>query len=310
MNKPMISIVLPSYNVENYIERCIKSCLNQNFKDFEVVIVDDCGSDNSIGIAREWATKDSRIRIVHHDRNLGTYHARHSGVINSKGKFILFLDPDDEIKENTLSILEENIRTHSRLDIIMFDMEVVKRSGLWERKSSLPEGLYEKKQVSNIFKNRFLTYGTPGKLYLKEVIQYAFDTLDVSKDLRLVYGEDALVFSLSASFSDRVLILNERLYIYYKNEESITNQVIEGNIKNNISQLDFVVNKIKKCINGDNRYILERAKDKLSSDRLALLRLLSRSKFDYIVYCYNIFLINKNYREVFRIIFIFFGVRF
>lgn len=60
-----ISIILPTYNVEQYIARAIESCINQTFKDIEIIVVDDCGNDNSINIAKEYSKKDKRIKIIH-----------------------------------------------------------------------------------------------------------------------------------------------------------------------------------------------------------------------------------------------------
>ncbi|MCW1863973.1 glycosyltransferase, partial [Campylobacter jejuni] len=68
---PKISIIMPTFNVEKYIVRAIESCINQSFKDIEIIIVDDCGSDKSIGIAKEYAKKDERIKIIHNEKNLG-----------------------------------------------------------------------------------------------------------------------------------------------------------------------------------------------------------------------------------------------
>ncbi|MCW1699397.1 glycosyltransferase [Campylobacter jejuni] len=67
---PKISIIMPTFNVEKYIARAIESCVNQSFKDIEIIIVDDCGSDKSINIAKEYAKKDERIKIIHNEKKL------------------------------------------------------------------------------------------------------------------------------------------------------------------------------------------------------------------------------------------------
>ncbi|WP_337209569.1 MULTISPECIES: glycosyltransferase family 2 protein [Campylobacter] len=80
---PKISIILPTYNVEPYIERALQSCINQTFKDIEIIVVDDCGHDKSIEIAKDYANKDERIKIIHNEKNLGTFASRNIGVLNS-----------------------------------------------------------------------------------------------------------------------------------------------------------------------------------------------------------------------------------
>ncbi|BEK33830.1 hypothetical protein B11447_12720 [Campylobacter jejuni] len=77
---PKISIILPTFNVEKYITKALESCINQTFKDIEIIVVDDCGSDKSIDIAKEYAKKDERIKIIHNEENLGTFAARNNGV--------------------------------------------------------------------------------------------------------------------------------------------------------------------------------------------------------------------------------------
>ncbi|MPV62921.1 glycosyltransferase family 2 protein, partial [Campylobacter hepaticus] len=76
---PRISIILPTYNVEKYIARALHTCINQTFKDIEIIVVDDCGEDKSIAIAKEYAKQDSRIKIIHNHENLKLLRARYEG---------------------------------------------------------------------------------------------------------------------------------------------------------------------------------------------------------------------------------------
>ena len=87
---PKISIILPTFNVEKYIARAIESCINQSFKDIEIIVVDDCGSDKSIDIAKEYVKKDERIKIIHNEENLGTFAARNNGVKAAGGGILCF----------------------------------------------------------------------------------------------------------------------------------------------------------------------------------------------------------------------------
>ena len=70
INSPKISIIIPVYNVERYISECLESCIKQTLKDIEIIIVDDCGSDKSIDIVKEYAKKDSRIKIIKNNQNM------------------------------------------------------------------------------------------------------------------------------------------------------------------------------------------------------------------------------------------------
>ncbi|HDU8431967.1 TPA: glycosyltransferase family 2 protein [Morganella morganii] len=114
----MFSIVLPVFNVEKYIERCLLSLKKQTYTNFEMIFVDDCGHDQSIRIVERYAENDPRIRIVKNQYNLGTYHARRIGVAYAKGNYIVFLDPDDELELHTLHILNQKI--YDEPEVIFF----------------------------------------------------------------------------------------------------------------------------------------------------------------------------------------------
>ena len=102
-----VSIIIPVYNVEKYIRECLDSVINQTYRNLEIICVDDCGTDNSVKIAEEYAQKDKRIKIIHHDRNKGLAITRNTGVKNSNGEYIFFLDSDDYLN---LDIIELMVR--------------------------------------------------------------------------------------------------------------------------------------------------------------------------------------------------------
>ncbi len=97
--QPEVSIIVPVYNVEKYIEISLDSILNQTLKNIEVIIVDDGSSDNCAEIVDRYAEKDNRIKVIHQS-NKGVAEARNTGLVNARGKYIGFVDPDDWIEEN------------------------------------------------------------------------------------------------------------------------------------------------------------------------------------------------------------------
>ena len=104
------SIIIPVYNAENYIDRCINSVIGQSFSDFELILVDDGSPDNCPKICDEWATKDSRVRVIHKS-NGGVSSARNEGIRQANGEYILFLDGDDwweqDLLQNCLPYLND-----------------------------------------------------------------------------------------------------------------------------------------------------------------------------------------------------------
>lgn len=108
-----ISVIVPVYNGEKYLKRCIDSILAQTFTDFEVILVNDGSSDNSAAILDEYAALDSRVRIIHKEKSEGAGPARNSGIDASTGKFVMFLDADDLIEDNMFETLLNEQREHN-----------------------------------------------------------------------------------------------------------------------------------------------------------------------------------------------------
>lgn len=112
-SKPQFSIIIPVYNGEKFLNRCILSVLNQNYDNYEVIFVNDGSTDNSAKLCDDWSQKDSRIKVVH-QKNAGLPRAREVGVINANGEYIMFIDVDDWIANGTLQDVYETARkTHA-----------------------------------------------------------------------------------------------------------------------------------------------------------------------------------------------------
>lgn len=115
MNKiPEISVIVPVYNVEKYLRRCVDSILAQTFTDFEVLLIDDGSTDNSGIICDEYALKDERIRVIHKS-NEGVSTARNCGIEKAVGKWISFIDSDDWVESNYCKVLFEEIEDNDLL---------------------------------------------------------------------------------------------------------------------------------------------------------------------------------------------------
>ncbi len=109
-NNAQVSIIIPIYNVEKYISKCIESVINQTFKDIEIICVDDGSTDNSIKIIRQ-NFDDNRITILKHDKNCGLGAARNTGINYARGNYIFFLDSDDYVLPETIEKLYNKIKS-------------------------------------------------------------------------------------------------------------------------------------------------------------------------------------------------------
>lgn len=117
---PKISVIIPVYNVENFLVKCLDSVMIQSFRDFEAIIVDDGSTDNSSAIAREYAAKYDNVHLITQE-NKGLGAARNTGIEAAKGEYFLFADSDDYIEKNALQLLyEKAVQTNA--DLIIFDI--------------------------------------------------------------------------------------------------------------------------------------------------------------------------------------------
>lgn len=106
---PEVSIIVPIYNVEKYLRRCIDSILNQTFEDFELILIDDGSTDDSASICEEYVIKDKRVKYIYQD-NRGVSEARNKGIESCCGKYIQFIDSDDYVDRDFIEILIKKIK--------------------------------------------------------------------------------------------------------------------------------------------------------------------------------------------------------
>ena len=126
--KPKISICIPVFNVDFCLGSCLESVINQTMKDIEIICVEDCSSDNSFEILKTYAATDPRIKIIRHDKNLGTLVSRKDGAMAAQGKYIMYVDSDDELFshacDTAFNLIEKN-----HTDVAEFGAQVVDSSG-------------------------------------------------------------------------------------------------------------------------------------------------------------------------------------
>ena len=119
---PFFSIIMPVYGVERYLKQSVDSVLNQTFKDFELILVDDCSPDKSPAICDEYALKDDRIKVIHKPVNEGLGKARNTGFSAVTGEYVTYMDSDDTIQENMLETLFEVCK---QSDITVFGINMI-----------------------------------------------------------------------------------------------------------------------------------------------------------------------------------------
>lgn len=252
---PEISIILPSYNVEKYISKALESCINQSFKDIEILVVDDCGTDASISIAKEYAKKDERIRIIHNKENLKLLRARYEGVKAARGRYVMFLDPDDYLELNTC---EECMKyLNDDIDLLCFNYRTTKEHKNSEQTFTMGEYDIEEFLI-------FLLYTSPrgcwrawnlwNKIFKKEMYLTSFKLMNIPDDVKINMAEDVLFFIAYLNQAHKVQTLSNVFYNYNsENTDSITNNKSIEKIFYSIQDLEFCQKKIDAMATMNNQ---------------------------------------------------------
>ncbi|MGJ0113676.1 glycosyltransferase family 2 protein [Campylobacter molothri] len=235
---PKISIILPTYNVEPYIERALQSCINQTFKDIEIIVVDDCGNDKSIEIAKDYASKDERIKIIHNEKNLGLLRARYEGVKAAISDYIMFLDLDDYLG---LNLCENIVKIMNEYDMICFSMfyqtkelKFVKNEFVISKEFDLEDYL---RYCAN---SKQCYWNLCGKVFKKEIYLKAYNGFNYSKKINM--GEDLYIFLYLLLLIKKIYFLYSLNYGYYYclNIFSLTQSFKDEKYKEQLKILKFI----------------------------------------------------------------------
>ena len=154
VKNPKITVILPVYNVEKYIEDCILSIINQTLTDIEVIFVDDCGSDNSISIVEEYAKFDKRIKVVKNEKNSGAAQSRNNGLSHATGEFVCFMDPDDAYASDDILEIMYNTVIQNDVLAVCGNIKVVEDSYRYYNFSKKTSSYYG----FNVLKDGLYTY--------------------------------------------------------------------------------------------------------------------------------------------------------
>lgn len=210
----LISIVVPIYNAETFLDRCITSIIKQSYKDIEIYLIDDGSKDNSFQICQQYQKSDSRIKLIRKE-NGGVTSARKLGVENSIGKWIMFVDADDELYPDTIEILYSCTKT-GKYDIIKGGVKAYPESTKW--KCINQEGVYNRDEyVSATLLKNFFT-GSFAHLYSKEL----FSSESFNFPRQITIGEDVLMNIELATRTTKVIVIKQEVYKYYMIASSTT----------------------------------------------------------------------------------------
>ncbi len=213
-NKPLISIIVPVYNVENYIRRCVDSLINQTYKNLEIILVDDGSPDNSGAICDEYAQRDSRVKVIHKE-NGGVSSARNIGLENARGEYIGFIDSDDYVDAQMYEVLYTSLSDNDA-DIAMgiYALENSDGEFIPHYVGENPEVFDRAQTIAQMLKQVKYTCSLWDKLFCAKLIG------DTRFDETISHNEDLLFVYQLMKNSNKAVYTPKPMYYYCNNEQS------------------------------------------------------------------------------------------
>ena len=211
-----ISVIVPVYNVEQYLERCVDSIINQTYKNLEIILVNDGSTDNSGQLCDELAKKDDRIRVIH-KKNGGLSDARNVGIDEAEAELVGFIDSDDYIDEDMYEVLINNLKA-ANADLSM--------CGHYDVYNNVPESQVSDKKtwelspqeaIKMVMEAKILSVTAVNKLYKKSLFS------ELKFEIEKI-AEDAFIMIKLLDKCNKIVATNEKKYYYVHRENSITTQ--------------------------------------------------------------------------------------
>lgn len=254
MMDKLISIIVPVYNVESYLKRCVDSLINQTYKNLQIILVDDGSKDNCPFICDEYEKTDSRITVIH-KKNAGVSAARNSGLDIAEGDYIGFVDSDDYVHPEMYEFLMRAIKENDA------DLSLVWYKFVYENDNDLINSCQEYRvgkvydnnidAVMALYNRKFrINVGPCNKLYKKSI----FKNLRYPTDK--IRGEDESVIHIILSLCNKAVVLENKMYYYFQRRGSVMNS---NNPQIYIDQINALKDRIIFFINNNYNNALNMA---------------------------------------------------
>ena len=271
MDYGLISIIVPIYNVSKYLDKCVESILNQNYKNIELILVDDGSTDGSEKKCDDWAKKDSRVVVIHKE-NGGSADSRNVGMEAAKGDYIGFVDSDDWIAPEMYEKLMVAIQERN-LDMAVCFFKAVSDENYVFNNTEYPTTEYTGRDFANLIiaeKKPRISYAIWKCLYKREVIK------DIKFYKGVHYNEDAVFLIESLWNAKKMAFIDAPMYYYRVHESSISNiDISEKRINDILFKCEWLLNYYGE---NANRSELKKVRKCIIDELLSYLRLASKQK--------------------------------
>ena len=244
---------MPIYNMQKYLQKALLIIQNQTLKDIEIVAINDYSNDKSLEIIKDFAKKDSRIKIINNKKNKGLLYSRAMGILHSSGEYLMNFDADDEIVGQDALEYLYNKAIFSKADIISFDFLSPNR--YFEKPcNEFDKTIKQPKLFKSIYTNRYdlKDFFVWNKLIKKEIFLKAFKIFKeyIYSDKKWNYHEDNIWSILVNKLANSKLCVSKKIYKYnYNNESLINNRFNEIEFNNIIYKYDMITKIYNKSMN-------------------------------------------------------------
>lgn len=253
---PLISIVVPVYNDEIHLERCLNSLINQTMREIEVICVNDGSTDNSMDILNRYAEADRRVKVYNNSKNKGLLLTRIVGANKSSGQYITFCDSDDSLETDACRVMYDAIQKNDA-DIVHFDINVIAKDKIMVNSLSETvaptEGILENKEIiENHFIIRNGGTNVVSKLYKKDLINKAFSKISSAKRVLL---EDIYTTFWIDLFAEKYVGFKGdeyKLYNYYVDAGESAQKNTNLSVYEQYNNVAYELTYLKKYIDTEN----------------------------------------------------------
>lgn len=235
----LLSIIVPAYNGEKYLEKCITSIIDQSYKNLEIILIDDKSPDLSGEICEKFAMKDDRIKVFHNKENMGIYGTRNKGISIASGDYVTFVDDDDYIEKTMYQKMMQKFEENQEVDLVLCNFENIRETGAKIGKSREKEGKYFKDEIRKDFLyrligNQEIACAVWRCIFKKEKI--------IENDIKFIASrvKDDMCFFLQYILAiDSLYCVEECLYNYITYASSTINTLGIGNIQDAMTMPNY-----------------------------------------------------------------------
>ena len=217
----LVSVIIPAFNAKNSLRMCLDSVCSQKYKNIEIICIDDCSEDETPKIIKEYTKSDRRVKMITHNNNLGVSATRNEGILIARGDYLMFVDADDYIENDTVNNIVECLEKNDFPDALRYNFVSKNKTydndlhGLEVGVVYPRERMHEIREATFVRKNKIPTYSVLMVVKKNIVKQIRFDN-------ELTYLEDAAFYRDVLLLAKNFVLMDLRAYHYLDNENSAT----------------------------------------------------------------------------------------